>query len=129
MAELAADLGVDQDDVIEAMVASGGYATTSLDAPAGEDPDSWVRVVGGDDADMASTPDRLALEQLLARLPPRERRILALRYFADKSQAEIGAEVGVTQMQVSRLLSQSLARLRAQLEGAPERPAGRSGAR
>ena len=129
VAELAQDLGVDQDDVIEAMVASGGYATTSLDAPAGEDPDTWVRALGHDDADVASTPDRLALEQLLSRLPARERRILALRFFADKSQVEIGAEVGVTQMQVSRLLSQSLARLREQLEGTAEHPAGRSGRR
>lgn len=134
VAELAEHLGVDQDDVIESMVASGGYSTSSLDAPVGEDTDTWVRFLREDDADMDATPDRLSLEHLLARLPERERRILALRFFADKTQVEIGVEVGVTQMQVSRLLAQSLARLREQLDGAtddedaaaPEEPHGRA---
>lgn len=118
--ELAAALGVDQEDVVEAMVSSNGYATTSLDAPPDGERGSWADTVADDDTTLASTPDRLALQQVLSRLPERERRILALRFFADKTQSEIGAEIGVTQMQVSRLLSRALQRLREQLEEPPE---------
>ena len=80
---------------------------------------SWADTVADPDTTLAATPDRLALQQTLAKLPERERRILALRFFADKTQSEIGAEIGVTQMQVSRLLSRALQRLREQLEDEP----------
>lgn len=119
--EIAAALGVEQDDVVEAMVSSNGYATTSLDAPPDGEHGSWADTVADDDLTLASTPDRLALQATLAKLPERERRILALRFFADKTQSEIGAEIGVTQMQVSRLLSRALVRLREQLEDEPDR--------
>lgn len=117
--ELSAALQVSEDDVIEAMVSSNGYATTSLDAPPDGESGSWADTVADPDTTLATTPDRLALQQVLARLPERERRILALRFFADKTQSEIGAEIGVTQMQVSRLLSRALLRLREQLEDEP----------
>ncbi|WP_380164964.1 SigB/SigF/SigG family RNA polymerase sigma factor [Jannaschia sp. R86511] len=114
--ELASALQVDADDVIEAMVSGNGYATSSLDAPPDGESGSWADTVADEDTSLASTPDRLALEGMLARLPERERRILAMRFFADKTQSEIGAEIGVTQMQVSRLLSRALRRLRDELE-------------
>lgn len=114
--ELAAALGVDQDEVVEAMVSGNGYATASLDAPPDGESGSWADTVADEDTTLSATPDRLALESMLARLPERERRILALRFFADKTQSEIGAEIGVTQMQVSRLLSRALRRLRDELE-------------
>ena len=117
--ELAGALGVDQDEVVEAMVSGNGYATTSLDAPPDGENGSWADTVADQDTTLAATPDRLALESMLARLPERERRILALRFFADKTQSEIGAEIGVTQMQVSRLLSRALRRLRDELEWEP----------
>ncbi len=114
--ELASALGVDQDEVVEAMVSGNGYATSSLDAPPDGESGSWADTVEDEDTALSATPDRLALEGMLARLPERERRILALRFFADKTQSEIGAEIGVTQMQVSRLLSRALRRLREELE-------------
>ncbi len=114
--ELAAALEVDQDEVVEAMVSGNGYATSSLDAPPDGESGSWADTVADEDTTLSATPDRLALESMLARLPERERRILALRFFADKTQSEIGAEIGVTQMQVSRLLSRALRRLRDELE-------------
>jgi RNA polymerase sigma-B factor len=117
--ELAEALEVPQDDVVEAMVSSNGYATTSLDAPPDGENGSWADTVADEDADLGGTPDRIALERLLSQLPERERRILALRFFADKTQSEIGAEIGVTQMQVSRLLSRALRRLREQMEADP----------
>jgi len=117
--ELAAALRVSEEDVVEAMVSSNGYATASLDAPPDGESGSWADTVADPDSTLATTPDRLALQQVLARLPERERRILALRFFADKTQSEIGAEIGVTQMQVSRLLSRALRRLREELEDEP----------
>ncbi len=114
--ELATALEVSQEDVVEALVSSNGYATASLDAPPDGDGGSWADTVADPDTTLATTPDRLALQQALSTLPAREQRILALRFFADKTQSEIGAEVGVTQMQVSRLISRALVRLRTQLE-------------
>jgi RNA polymerase sigma-B factor len=122
--ELAEALQVPQDDVVEAMVSSNGYATTSLDAPPDGENGSWADSVPDTDTDLSGTPDRVALERLLSQLPERERRILAMRFFADKTQSEIGAEIGVTQMQVSRLLSRALRRLREQLEDDPDAAAG-----
>lgn len=122
--ELAEALQVPQDDVVEAMVSSNGYATTSLDAPPDGESGSWADSVPDVDADLSGTPDRVALERLLSQLPERERRILAMRFFADKTQSEIGAEIGVTQMQVSRLLSRALRRLREQLEDDPDAAGG-----
>ena len=117
--ELATALEVSEEDVVEAMVSSNGYATSSLDAPPDGESGSWADTVADPDMTLTLTPDRLALQQTLAKLPERERRILALRFFADKTQSEIGAEIGVTQMQVSRLLSRALMRLREQLEEEP----------
>ena len=62
--------------------------------------------------------DLVSLRPLLDRLPPRERRILAMRYFEELTQQQIGERVGVTQMQVSRLLTRTLARLREDLAAA-----------
>ena len=122
--ELAEALQVPQDDVVEAMVSSNGYATTSLDAPPDGENGSWADSVPDVDTELSGTPDRVALERLLSQLPERERRILAMRFFADKTQSEIGAEIGVTQMQVSRLLSRALRRLREQLEDDPDAAGG-----
>ena len=117
--ELATALEVSEEDVVEAMVSSNGYATSSLDSSPDGESRSWADTVADPDTTLALTPDRLALQQALATLPERERRILALRLFADMTQSEIGAEIGVTQMHVSRLFSRALKRLRAQLEDEP----------
>lgn len=125
--ELAAALEVGTDDVVEAMVSSNGYAASSLDAPPENGGGTWADAVPEEDTELTGTADRLALQRLLAQLPERERRILALRFFADKSQSEIGAEIGVTQMQVSRLLSRALRRLREELEADPGIGGGTTG--
>jgi RNA polymerase sigma-B factor len=117
--ELAEALEVSQEDVVEAMVSSNGLRDRVPGRPAGR----RERLVGGHrgrpghhaghdtgPAGPAADPGQAA---------ERERRILALRFFADKTQSEIGAEIGVTQMQVSRLLSRALQRLREQLEDEP----------
>ncbi|MGJ7441772.1 SigB/SigF/SigG family RNA polymerase sigma factor [Aquipuribacter sp. MA13-6] len=114
--DLARHLEASIDDVLEAMVSGNGYHALSLDAPPDGEQGSWADLVPDTDDELAATPDRMALQALLAGLPPRDRAILAMRFFADMTQTQIGAEIGITQMQVSRLLSRALRRLRVQLE-------------
>jgi RNA polymerase sigma-B factor len=109
--ELAAELRVPVDDVISALEASAAYRTTSLtpmragERAGGLDP-------GEDDVEVARAEARIAVEKLLATLPPRERTILTLRFFDEKSQAEIAEVVGTSQVHVSRLIRAALAALR-----------------
>ncbi|WP_340296236.1 sigma-70 family RNA polymerase sigma factor, partial [Aquipuribacter hungaricus] len=96
--EIAVAAGAGEEEVIEAVTAGQGYSTTSLDAPRGEDGSTWADWLPDGTGEVDLVPDRVALRELLLRLPDRERRILALRFFAGMTQSEIGAEVGVTQM-------------------------------
>lgn len=114
--ELADDLDAGVDDVLEAMASGTGYHALSLDAPPDGEQGTWADLLPQVDHELVSTPDRLALQQLLAQLPPRDQRILAMRFFAEMTQTQIGAEIGVTQMQVSRLLTAALHRLRESLD-------------
>lgn len=113
-AEIAVDLEVPLSLVVDALSANGCFALLSLDAPRadGEATDSPLDRMGDVDPAFASAEARLALKPLMAALPPRDRRIIELRYYENKTQAQIGAEVGVSQEQVSRLLSSILTKLR-----------------
>ena len=88
--------------------------SSSLDAPApGADGEASVAsTLGESDAAMATAEQRAELAGLLDRLAPRERRIVHLRFWEDKTQAEIATELGISQMHVSRLLAKSLGTLR-----------------
>jgi RNA polymerase sigma-B factor len=116
--EIAGWIGVSVDDVVEALAAYHCYSPASLDALVSHDGGETVLgdLLGLVDAEFATVEHRRALQQALAELPERERRIVALRFFEDHTQSQIAAQVGVSQMHVSRLLSQSLAFLRARLE-------------
>jgi RNA polymerase sigma factor (sigma-70 family) len=85
-------------------------------------------LIGGIDPDYAKVDDSLLLRPLLALLSVRDRRILAMRFYANMTQVQIAAEVGLSQMHVSRLLSQSLTRLRTTMLSSPSLPhvAGRA---
>jgi RNA polymerase sigma-B factor len=117
----AAEIAVHLDEpvtlVVDAQSASGCFSPVSLDAPRvdGDDASSPIDAMGGVDPAFASAEARLALRPLLESLPTRERRILELRYFDNRTQAQIGVEVGVSQEQVSRLLAAILRKLRADL--------------
>jgi RNA polymerase sigma-B factor len=116
--ELARALEVDQEDVIEVLASAQSYWSVSLDAPATADADADLplgETLGGEDDRYALVDDIVSLKPLLERLPARERRILAMRFFEEMTQQQIGERVGVTQMQVSRLLNRSLTRLREEL--------------
>jgi RNA polymerase sigma-B factor len=113
-ADIAAHLGERETDVSAALRASHGYRMLSIDAPAPAGADLGIdSILGGEpDPDMESVDGRITVRRLLARLPRRERRILWLRYFCGLTQSEIGATVGMSQVNVSRSLARSLRWLR-----------------
>lgn len=119
--EIAAAIGVSREDVLEAMDAGTAYTAGSLDAPVGSDEAgaSIVDLLGAVDADLeVAGPWATAVEHIRA-LPDRERAIIVMRFFEDKSQSEIAEAIGISQMHVSRLLRRSLSEIR-QKAGAAE---------
>ncbi|NJP44368.1 RNA polymerase sigma factor SigF [Actinacidiphila epipremni] len=117
VAELAAYLEISEEEVIEGLVASNGYTAGSLDMPAGDGQDdegrTYAETLGECDPAMELVEDFQALAPMLHKLTERERRILQMRFGEEMTQAEIGAELGCSQMHVSRLISRLLAKLRA----------------
>ncbi|MFH9225231.1 RNA polymerase sigma factor SigF [Streptomyces lydicus] len=115
--ELAAHLKLSEDEVIEGIVAANGYTAGSLDTPTDPDPSDQGRaladVLGEDDPGMETVEDLHTLAPLLRKLDERERQLIELRYGREMTQSQIGAELGVSQMHVSRLLSRTLSKLRA----------------
>jgi RNA polymerase sigma-B factor len=120
--EVAARSELSPETVLEAMEAVQAYSTASLDAPVGEDGTAAGELMGDEDPQLAMSEEWLALGPMLQELAPRERRILYLRFFKDMTQTEIAQEIGISQMHVSRLLTQTLARLRE--HGAEDPPHG-----
>ncbi|KIF73508.1 RNA polymerase sigma factor [Streptomyces sp. 150FB] len=117
-AELARHLGIEEDEVLEGVVASNGYTAGSIDMPTDESEQSSSPLserLGGLDADMETAENVQALKPLIRELDDRERQILRMRFGDEMTQAEIGAELGVSQMHVSRLLARITGRLRAGL--------------
>lgn len=119
IAELAEAVGADMDEVVAAMEVGQAYRADSIDAPiGGDDSNSSVSdSLGSSDIGPELFDNRELIVDLLSRLPDRERRIVELRFFADRSQRDIATEVGMSQMHVSRLLRKALATLRASLDG------------
>lgn len=115
--EVAARLGVSEDAVLEALAADGCYAPTSLDTPVGA---QGGAVLGDtlvtDDPALDEAEARVMLLPAVRALPERDRRVLYLRFFRQHTQSQIAEQIGVTQMQVSRILSRVLAQLRDELE-------------
>ena len=114
--ELAAELEMNRDEVVEGLVAGSSYNTLSIDSGGGEDGPAILDSFGAADARLDQIENREALRPLLAALPERERTVLMLRFFEGLTQTQIAERVGVSQMHVSRLLAKSLARLRDQLQ-------------
>lgn len=117
--EIAESLDITEAEVLEALDARHAYAADSIDG--GDDASTSPSLAsswGDIDPGFALVDDREALEPLLLALPERERSILMMRFFRNMSQSEIGAELGLSQMHVSRLLARTLAQLRAELQPA-----------
>ncbi|NYE47239.1 RNA polymerase sigma-B factor [Spinactinospora alkalitolerans] len=117
ISEIAKMLEMSEEDTIELVDASTAYSALSLDVPYGADEEEKTLgdTLGDVDADLESVVDRAALRPALAALAPRERRILLLRFAGNKTQAQIAQQVGLSQMHVSRMLSATLRKLRAEL--------------
>jgi RNA polymerase sigma-B factor len=117
--ELASELGMERDEVVEGLVAGSSYNTLSIDTGGGSDDDDARAIadtLGDVDSGLDRIEDREALRPLLEALPERERMVLVLRFFESMTQTQIAERVGISQMHVSRLLAKSLARLRDQLQ-------------
>ncbi|GGS69903.1 SigB/SigF/SigG family RNA polymerase sigma factor [Nonomuraea spiralis] len=117
VAELAAHMGITDEDVLLTMDASTAYSALSLDAPVGGDND------GADLGDFLPAQDdgldtllgRHAVKPLIDALPSRERNILLMRFYGNMTQSEIAAEFGISQMHVSRILRSVLTQFRTAL--------------
>lgn len=110
--ELAAELGVDRATVIEGLVAGSSYRALSIDGGAGaENPRLQAENFGRDDLGLDLIEDRESLRVLLASLSERDRTVLALRFLASLTQAQIAERLGISQVHVSRILNRSLAAL------------------
>jgi len=116
--ELADALGCSVEEIVEGIESSNAYSTLSLDASDDHDEGgvSMLELMGFDDTALEHIEIRESLKPLLEALPPREKRILLLRFFKNKTQTEIAEEIGVSQMHVSRLLSRTLSQLRTSLQ-------------
>jgi len=127
LAELAEAMGADVESVRAALGADGCFQPTSLDRPvAGEAATSLADLLegGSDETQQQAAEARVLLAPVVRRLSERDRRILHLRYFQERTQQEIADDLGVSQMQVSRLLTRIIRDIRRGLPGAPtDRPA------
>jgi RNA polymerase sigma-B factor len=117
VADLAKRLNVSEEDIIEGLDCGQAYRAMSLDAPVGGEgadtgQNGLVDLLGDVDHDMENVENREALRPLIGRLPVREQKIIAMRFFGNLTQSQIAAELGISQMHVSRLLAQALRTLR-----------------
>ncbi|MCH6162541.1 RNA polymerase sigma factor SigF [Streptomyces marispadix] len=115
VSELAEHLGVSEEEIVEGQVAANGYNSSSLDATVNDEEGeaSLADVLGERDEAMDLVEDFQALKPLLAELSERDRKIIELRFGEELTQAQIGEQLGLSQMHVSRLLSRALTGLRA----------------
>ena len=115
--EIADHLGIDHRQVAESLIAGAGFRPASLDAPVG---DSWtLGSYTSDGQDMATQiTDHLTLQWALGRLTPRDQKVLVWRFQEECTQTEIADRLGLSQMQVSRILQNILAKTRGLLESA-----------
>ena len=124
--EIAESVGTTTEQVLEAREASAAYRAVSLDRPRDEEDEDAGGIadsVGIEDPGFSLAEDAATVERLMRVLSEREREVLRLRFEEDLTQSEIGARVGVSQMHVSRLIRQSIARLR-EAAAPPEPPQG-----
>jgi len=115
--ELAARAEVSPEEVLDALEAVQAYSTTPLEAPVGEEGGAPIDALGSEDSSIEVLDEWASVAPALTSLTERERRVLHLRFFRGLTQSEIAEEIGVSQMHVSRILSQALRTLREQVGG------------
>ena len=114
VAELAGHLKLSEEEILEGLESANAYSAISLDTPDSGDDDApaIADTLGQFDEALEGVEYRESLKPLLDKLPAREKRILMLRFFGNMTQSQIAAELGISQMHVSRLLARTLAQLR-----------------
>ncbi len=116
VADIAAHLKATEEEVLEGLEGSRAYSATSLSTPTGADGSQELgETLGGEDHEYELAETRIALGPAMKCLDAREQRIITLRFYGNLTQQEIAAQVGISQMHVSRLISRALVKLRAQL--------------
>ncbi|NUP28291.1 MAG: RNA polymerase sigma factor SigF [Nocardia sp.] len=115
--DIAVEMNLDLNEVTQALLAGNAYRTDSLDASAEQNDGSGAtaksaETLGDDDPSYELTENALTLAPLLQDLPERDQRVLHMRFFENRTQAQIAAELNVSQMQISRMLTRTLAALR-----------------
>ena len=117
IAELAAAVGEEEEDVIDALDSTNAYSTRSLQAPFEDGGDDYLAdKLGTEDTGFAEVEDGALVAAGLAALDERERQIVELRFFEEMTQSQIAAEIGISQMHVSRLLRRALATMRGRID-------------
>ncbi len=114
--EVASHLGEELEAVLEALTADGCFLPTSLDGPVGDGTSTLGDLLGRHDRALDSAEARIMLEPVVGRLAERDRLVLQLRFVEERTQQEIAEAVGLTQAQVSRVLTRILGHLRSQLQ-------------
>ncbi|CAM3157270.1 sigma-70 family RNA polymerase sigma factor [Nocardioides dubius] len=120
--EVAEALEISVDDYQDALATDGCFQPASLDQPIGEDGAPVGERIADEDTEQSAAEARVLLSSALRELTEREKKLVYLRFFEGQTQAEIGAQLGVTQMQVSRLLSAINRKLREQIAGPQTAP-------
>lgn len=116
-AEVASELGVTEEQVIEAMEVGRQYELVSIDEGGNEENGtSYIDRTGGVDANVEDFLSRRETAEFVGHLPTRERVIIIMRYYLDMSQEAVGQRLGISQMHVSRLQHRALQRLRQIME-------------
>ena len=119
IAELAAGSSASEEDVLEALDASRAYRYRPTGTGTDPETDEPELELGEDDLELLRSDGRLEVQRILAALPRREQLILRMRFYDEMTQQEIADRLGVSQMQISRLLARVLAQLRAVLDDEP----------
>jgi RNA polymerase sigma-B factor len=117
IAELAAAVGEEEEDVIDALDSTNAYSTRSLQAPFEEGGDDFLAdKLGTEDTGYDEVEDSALVDAGLSALDERERQIIELRFFEEMTQSQIAAQVGISQMHVSRLPRRALATMRGRID-------------
>jgi RNA polymerase sigma-B factor len=119
VSHVAEYLELSEEEVIDGLLAGHAYSSVSLDTPRPSEDDrglTYVETLGEEDHDLELVDAVATTSEAIKQLPLRERRVLKLRFVDDLTQTEIADRIGVSQMQISRLLRRSLARLQALTE-------------
>ncbi len=122
IAELAENLGLEEDEVVEGLETYHAYSTRSLSQPLGPggDDETMEDILGETETGYEEVEHGVLVEAGLSALDARERTIVELRFFDGLTQSEIAARVGISQMHVSRLLRRALLTMRGRLEAITE---------